>query len=60
MHGGRRIRATPALAVIRRRTAQKLARLPAPLRTLDPAAPYPVGVDPGLKALVRRMDEEQT
>ena len=60
MHGGRRIRATPALAEIRHRTAQQLARLPAPLRTLHPAAPYPVEVDPGLKALVRRMDEEQT
>ncbi len=59
MHSGRRIGATPALAEIRHRTAQQLARLPAPLRARRPAAPYPVKVDPGLKALVRRMDEAQ-
>jgi nicotinate phosphoribosyltransferase len=59
LHGGRRIGAAPTLAEIRRRTAQQLARLPAPLRALHPGEPYPVEVDPGLKALVRRMDEAQ-
>ncbi len=59
MHDGRRIRASPALEEIRRRTAQQLARLPPPLRALHPVAPYPMKVDPDLKALVRRMDEAQ-
>ncbi len=59
LRGGRRIGAEPTLAEIRRRTAQQLARLPAPLRALHPGAPYPVEVDPDLKALARRMDEAQ-
>ncbi len=59
MHDGRRIGAAPTLAEIRRRTAQQLARLPAPLRALHPGDPYPVEVDPDLKALARRMDEAQ-
>ncbi len=59
LRGGRRIGAAPTLAEIRRRTAQQLARLPAPLRALHPGAPYPVEVDPDLKALARRMDEAQ-
>ncbi len=54
---GRRLQPSPPLTAIRAHTARELARLPPALRTLEPAAPYPVTIDPGLLDLVRRLDE---
>jgi nicotinate phosphoribosyltransferase len=56
MHAGRRL-ASPALADSRARAAAQLARLPAPLRGLEPAAhPYEVEIAPALRALADAVD----
>lgn len=56
MRAGRRITDPPPLDEIRSRAADQLARLPAPLRALHPADPYPVEIDPGLVELADRID----
>jgi nicotinate phosphoribosyltransferase len=56
MREGRRL-ASPALAESRAHAAAQLARLPAPLRALQPAAhPYPVEIAPALRALADAVD----
>ncbi len=56
MQGGRRIAPSPSLADIRARAARELARLPEPLRRLEPTAPYPVQVSDALSRLAHEVD----
>ena len=57
MRNGKRIAAPEPLAAIRARTAEELARLPAPLRNLAPAfPPMRVEVAPALRALADAVD----
>jgi nicotinate phosphoribosyltransferase len=56
MREGRRIGAAQTLAQGRERVARELERLPAPLRGLDRAAPYPVTVGDALKRLAAEVD----
>jgi nicotinate phosphoribosyltransferase len=51
MRGGHRIAAPPILQELRAATIERLAKLPAGLRALIPAAPYPVAVSEPLKQL---------
>jgi nicotinate phosphoribosyltransferase len=58
MRQGRRLPA-PALDAARAHAARQLARLPAPLRALQPAkAPYPVELAPALRSLAREVDRQ--
>ncbi|HEV2000737.1 MAG TPA: nicotinate phosphoribosyltransferase, partial [Xanthobacteraceae bacterium] len=54
MRGGRRVAASPSLANIRVKAAENLARLPGPLRRLEPGASYRVEI---AEALSRRAAE---
>jgi nicotinate phosphoribosyltransferase len=56
MREGRRLGDVPTLAAVRERVRAGLAALPAPLRRLDPAPPYPVEVAPALRALAAEAD----
>ena len=56
MREGRRIGAEQTLAQGRERVARELERLPAPLRGLDRAEPYPVAVGDALKRLAAEVD----
>src|SRR6516165_7956744 len=56
MRGGRRVALSPTLAEIRARAACDLARLPEPLRRLDPQASYPVQVADTLVHLASEVD----
>ena len=56
MQGGKRMAASPALADIRTRAAGELARLPAPLRRLEGAAPYPVEIGAALRRMAGVVD----
>jgi nicotinate phosphoribosyltransferase len=56
MKSGERVRAAPTFDAIRSRAAAELARLPEPLRALNPARPYPVEISPELE----RLAEEAT
>ena len=59
MRRGRRIGSSESLAQIRERAASQLARLPAELRALEPAARfYPVAISPALQAMARHIDDE--
>jgi nicotinate phosphoribosyltransferase len=58
MKDGKRIGARPALDEIREHCAAELARLPEPLRRLEPGAPYPVTVADALRDLTDRVDRE--
>jgi nicotinate phosphoribosyltransferase len=49
MQGGQRFGEPPPLALLRRRCAEAIAALPDPLKSLDPAAPYPVEISPALR-----------
>jgi nicotinate phosphoribosyltransferase len=55
MRGGKRLTPKPTLAQIRERAARDLARLPEPLRKLEPAD-YPVKVADALRALAKQAD----
>jgi nicotinate phosphoribosyltransferase len=55
MRNGKRIAPAPTLAQIRERAARDLARLPEPLRKLEPGD-YPVKVADALKALAKQAD----
>jgi nicotinate phosphoribosyltransferase len=57
MRGGRRVAPSPTLAEIRARAARDFARLPEPLRRLDPQACYPVQVAAALVRLANDVDE---
>ena len=54
MKSGERVRAAPTLDEIRSRAASELARLPEPLRGLEPARPYPVEISPELERLAEQ------
>jgi nicotinate phosphoribosyltransferase len=56
MREGRRIGAAQTLAQGRERVARELERLPAPLRGLERAEPYPVTVGDALKRLAAEVD----
>jgi nicotinate phosphoribosyltransferase len=56
MKGGRRIGADPELAALRQRTMAQLARLPEPLRALEPVSPYEVRIAPALQELAQTVD----
>lgn len=63
MRGGKRIAAAPDLAAIRAHAARELARLPEPLRRLDPHTHFEVRVASALEDLAaevdRRLGEEE-
>ena len=56
MRGGQRLKPAPTLSQIRERAARDLARLPEPLRQLQPGTHYPVTVADKLVALARAAD----
>jgi len=56
MRGGERLKPAPTLAQIRERAARDLARLPEPLRQLQPGTDYPVTVADTLIALAKDAD----
>lgn len=57
MRGGRRLSAPEPLAALRSHAAAELARLPEPLRKLEPAqAQHPVEISAGLRELADRLD----
>ncbi|MBS0554583.1 MAG: hypothetical protein JSS47_18980 [Proteobacteria bacterium] len=59
MRRGRRLVPPEPLAALRTHAASELARLPAALRDLGPAAaerPYPVAISASLQALAREID----
>jgi nicotinate phosphoribosyltransferase len=56
MRSGKRLEPPEPLEAIRVRAAGAVARLPAQLRTLDRAPPYPVTVAPALTALAAEVD----
>lgn len=56
MRNGRRVAPPPSLAEIRARAAHELARLPEPLRRLDPGAKYPVAIANALAKLADEVD----
>ena len=57
MRGGKRIAPSPSLTQIRERAAADLARLPEPLRKLEPAI-YPVAVSDALEDLAEKTDKQ--
>jgi nicotinate phosphoribosyltransferase len=57
MRGGQRLAPPSTLAQIRERAARDLARLPEPLRRLQPDIAYPVKVADSLVALAKEADE---
>jgi nicotinate phosphoribosyltransferase len=58
MRAGKRLAPPESLDVIRRRAAAELERLPAHLRRLDEAPPYPVAIAPALRELAAAVDRE--
>jgi len=56
MRAGRRVEPAQTLAQGRAHVAHELERLPAPLRRLDRAEPYPVAVADALKRLAAEVD----
>lgn len=59
MRAGRRLAPSPPLAEIRATAARNLARLPGPLRALQPGATYPVKVADTLVRLAAEVDARQ-
>ena len=59
MRGGRRVGPLPTLEQLRAHAAAGRACLPAPLRSLDPAEPYPVEVSQALRRLTEEVDRAQ-
>jgi nicotinate phosphoribosyltransferase len=58
LHAGKRVGAPPSLEALRQRAREQMAMLPAALRMLDPAPPYPVTVTPSLRALADAVDAQ--
>jgi nicotinate phosphoribosyltransferase len=56
MRNGRRVQPSPPLSDVRAHASRELARLPEPLRRLDPAASYPVEVADRLVQLASEVD----
>ena len=60
MQGGRRVAPAPTLEESRARAARDLARLPEPLRRLEPQGSYPVQVADTLARLASEVDNRLT
>jgi len=58
LRAGARVAAAPALDTLRDRAQAQMAMLPAALRTLGRAMPYPVTVSPSLRALAAKVDAQ--
>jgi len=58
MRGGKRLGPLPSLDAIRDHCADQLARLPEPLRRLEPGAGYPVEISAALCELADEVDRE--
>ncbi len=58
LRGGRQVGALPGIDEIRRHAAAELATLPAGLRRLDPAKPYPVAISEPLRQLADETDRQ--
>jgi nicotinate phosphoribosyltransferase len=56
VRGGELIEPRISLAQSREHARREIAQLPEALRSLDPAPPYPVGIDPELQALAAEID----
>jgi nicotinate phosphoribosyltransferase len=59
MQNGKRVRPPAALDAIKAHARDELARLPEPLRRLEPGATYPVEIAPELVALAAEVDRRQ-
>ncbi len=59
MREGRRLAPAPALADVRARVADELARLPAHLRRLEDGPPYQIRVSQALRDLAKACDERR-
>jgi nicotinate phosphoribosyltransferase len=59
MREGRRLAPAPALADVRARVADELARLPEYLRRLQDGPPYQVRVSQALRDLAKACDERR-
>jgi nicotinate phosphoribosyltransferase len=59
MRNGQRLQPADRLPQARERCLRELERLPPPLRTLEPAAVYPVQVSDGLQRLAAEVDRRQ-
>jgi nicotinate phosphoribosyltransferase len=59
MQNGKRVRPPDVLDAIKRRARDELARLPEPLRCLEPDATYAVEIAPELVALAAEVDRRQ-
>ena len=56
MRGGKRLNPSPPLDAVRAHAARELARLPEPMRRLEPGTEYQVEVAGALSALAREVD----
>jgi nicotinate phosphoribosyltransferase len=56
LRAGRSVAPQPSLDAIRALAHSQLEALPAPLKCLEPAAPYPVTIAPALHALAQEVD----
>lgn len=56
MRAGRRTELQFPLAALRDATLRRIEQIPAPLRALQPAAPFPVSVAPALRTLAATVD----
>jgi nicotinate phosphoribosyltransferase len=59
MHAGKRLLPPSPLSELRERAAAELARLPEPLRSLDPAETYTVRIAPALQRLADEVDRSR-
>jgi nicotinate phosphoribosyltransferase len=58
MRNGQRLAPSPSIAAVRQHVRAELDRLPALLRGLETADPYPVTVAPALRSLAEASDRE--
>jgi nicotinate phosphoribosyltransferase len=58
LRAGARVGGPPPLAALRARAQAQMAALPEALRSLSPAAAYPVAVSPSLRALADEVDAQ--
>jgi nicotinate phosphoribosyltransferase len=60
MRGGERLAPSPDLGAVRARAAEELARLPEPLRGLEPGFRYPVAIADSVRSLADEIDHRMT
>jgi nicotinate phosphoribosyltransferase len=58
LRAGRQVEPPQSLESVQERARAQIATLPAPLRGLDPAPPYPVAVSASLRALADQVDAQ--